>query len=778
VIQLFSLTSLLIALASCLPGSPLGFGARLDHLGFNLWQTLFQPPQPTVDPHLLLVELPAAITGVQQPSWETTSEFNRLLAALRRYDAAAIGITADLTVALPQEQDVIALLPPTGRSASNSDVYHQLQQTLQTATVAWLSPPPALGDYRRPTVERESRWPPFYNLHQQLLQKMLPAHSNKPATPVPAPATQSLLYYQDNHITAGFELTLLSLANSSVALRWQIPDTLYIGKAGRPVSLYGSIKPWPQDEAIATLQTNALDSRKLTGSVVSPDVSQRIKQKIVLLGNAEDTHWQHAAARLNALMTAQYSHSPWWQALPLGLLTLLLWCCSVYAMNRWSSRSLLLGTALLATFTLSVSIAVQQSFNLWLATGDTIVYVLAIGTLLVLRRLWRDGQINLKLEADDARLQLADLHLQHSNPEAAIIPLQRAAMCSDTAAMLVKTAEAFAQQGNTAAAVHAYRNIQRHIPHHREAARALDAISQHDTGTRSLGSTLMLANASPSLPQLGRYQLIRPLGKGAMGEVFLANDPKIRRQVAIKTLLFNTIEQSRDSARERFFREAETAGQLEHPNIVSIYDVGEEGDLAYIAMEYVPGGTLADWTDPPQLLDLDKLYHLMEQVAQALTYAHQRNIVHRDIKPSNLLFNPDDLTIKVTDFGIARLTDYSRTRTGTILGSPYYMSPEQVSGQAIGPPSDLYSLGITFYQLACGSLPFDADSLAQLAWQITNEAHPNIGRQRKGLPRSCGRIINQALAKDPAQRFTDAADMSTEFQKGARALASAARKAG
>ena len=775
--------SLLLAVTLSLPGSPLGLGLVVDEFGFRLWHSLFPPSNQGLgaDSNLQLVELPASISSAPRASFESARDLHHLLIAVQQHEAAAVGITSDLRAVLPRAQDVVALLPPAKRRDGDSAIYHRLQQASTAPAVTWLLPPPAFAQ-QAPAVARESRWPIYYNLHEQLLKYFLTADASERLMRIDTPGNPVLLSYRNEALSAGFELTLLALANDAndtnnkAALRWQIPDLIAIGAAGRTLSPLGGLRPWPQDNAIAALQSAAIPGTMLSGDAADPATAARLKQKIVMLGEADDDHWQRSAGRLNALMTGQYSHSPWWQALPLTLLTLVLWCCAVLAMDRWSSTRLMFGTALLAATTLACTIAVQHYSNLWLASGDAIVFTLATGALLVARRARRDWRIVQQLEADDARLQLADLLIQHDNPARAIEQLERTAMSRDSADLLAKAAQAFIRQGNSAAALHAYRRIQRYFPHHQEASHALRALGQDQHPGYSTAALTLVSR--PAIKQLGRYELIRPLGKGAMGEVFLAEDPSIRRQVAIKTLRFDAIEQNPEDARQRFFREAEAAGKLEHPHIVSVYDVGEQDGLAYIAMEYVPGGTLADWTDAQRLLDLETLYRLMTQAAQALDHAHRHNIVHRDIKPANLLFNPADQCIKITDFGIAQLADYSRTRTGSLLGSPYYMSPEQVCGQHIGPGSDLYSLGVTFYQLLCGSLPFDAETLAQLAWQITNEPHHTISRQRKGLPRSAGRIINQALAKEPAQRFSDASAMSEAFNKGARQLASSARKAG
>jgi len=195
--------------------------------------------------------------------------------------------------------------------------------------------------------------------------------------------------------------------------------------------------------------------------------------------------------------------------------------------------------------------------------------------------------------------------------------------------------------------------------------------------------------------------------------------------VAIKTLALAQ-EFDGDELEEvekRFFREAETAGRLSHPNIVTIYDAGEEQDLAYIAMEFLTGHDLTRYCKPDKLLPLPAVFHIVIKAAEALDYAHNQNVVHRDIKPGNIIFESKSGDVKITDFGIARITDSSKTRTGTVLGTPAYMSPEQLAGERIDGRSDIFSLGVMFYQLVSGQLPFQAESMASLMFKITNEAH-------------------------------------------------------
>jgi len=294
---------------------------------------------------------------------------------------------------------------------------------------------------------------------------------------------------------------------------------------------------------------------------------------------------------------------------------------------------------------------------------------------------------------------------------------------------------------------------------------------------RGNDSTMKLDQPGLSRPMLGRYEIQKELGKGAMGVVYLGKDPKISRIVAIKTMnLSQEFEADElEEVKARFFREAETAGRLNHPNIVTMYDAGEEHDLAYIAMEFLKGKDLVPYTKPDNLLPLPKVLSIAARVADALGYAHSLHVVHRDIKPANIMYDPESDTVKVTDFGIARITDSSKTKTGMVLGTPSYMSPEQLSGAKIEGHSDLFSLGVSLYQLACGKLPFAGDSMAQLMFRIANEPPADILSIKPDLPPCVVAIIQQALVKKVEERFESGAAMALAIRQCAAALAVSAQ---
>jgi len=326
------------------------------------------------------------------------------------------------------------------------------------------------------------------------------------------------------------------------------------------------------------------------------------------------------------------------------------------------------------------------------------------------------------------------------------------------------------RQFNKANAVYRYMSNHdsefRDIESRMTRAQAMENTVMFGTSGGHSGGTLLLNETGIEKPMLGRYEVEKELGKGAMGIVYLGKDPKISRIVAIKTLpLSQEFEEDElEAVKQRFFREAETAGRLSHPNIVTIYDAGEEHDLAYIAMEFLQGHDLARNIKSDNLLDTRTVLSIVQRAAEALAYAHKQNIVHRDIKPANIMFEPESNSIKITDFGIARITDSSRTKTGMVLGTPSYMSPEQLAGDKIDGRSDLFSLGVMMFQLLTGSLPFQADSMASLMFKITNEEAPDITSIRPDIPPPVASVIRKTLMKNIEQRYQSGTDLANDLK--------------
>lgn len=303
-----------------------------------------------------------------------------------------------------------------------------------------------------------------------------------------------------------------------------------------------------------------------------------------------------------------------------------------------------------------------------------------------------------------------------------------------------------------------YRYMINHDPHFRDVEQRLERLqSLIRPRLRGLGHNLSdwLLEEGNGKPTLGRYQIERELGRGAMGVVYLGRDSKLDRLVAIKTLILSQEfdGEELEEATARFFREATAAGRLKHPHIISIYEAGEEQDVAYIAMEFFKGGNLVPYTKSDNLLPIAKVVQIIISIAEALDYAESQGVVHRDIKPANIMYNPATEQIKLTDFGIARITDSNKTRTGVILGTPSYMSPEQLAGKRLDGRSDLFSLGVVLYQLLAGILPFQADSMTTLMFKIANESPLDIKTVRPDIPECLRYVVDKALQKGVKERF-------------------------
>ncbi len=274
-------------------------------------------------------------------------------------------------------------------------------------------------------------------------------------------------------------------------------------------------------------------------------------------------------------------------------------------------------------------------------------------------------------------------------------------------------------------------------------------------GPDGAGATLRLTNTD-TLPTFGRYEIMKELGQGAMGTVYLGRDPKINRQVAIKTLQYGSVPaEELAEVKARFFREAEAAGKLSHPNIVTVFDIGEEHDIAYMAMELLEGTELTPFCRPGQLLPVGEVLDIMASVADALAYAHEQGVVHRDIKPANIM-RLQNGSIRVTDFGIARVIDKTKTKTGIVMGTPSYMSPEQVAGKKVDGRSDLFSLGIVFYEMLTGQKPFEGETIAALMYAIAKAPFKPLAEVVPDLPPGCIEIVGKMLNKGVSRRYKTA----------------------
>jgi serine/threonine protein kinase len=277
---------------------------------------------------------------------------------------------------------------------------------------------------------------------------------------------------------------------------------------------------------------------------------------------------------------------------------------------------------------------------------------------------------------------------------------------------------------------------------------------------------------APLPEKFGRFQVLEELGRGAMGVVYRAHDSALGRTVAIKTIALTGSTKERDTHEKRFLQEARAAGSLSHPAIITIYDVGREGDTAFIAMELLDGRDLRDLIRDVSLVP-SKSVAIAAQVAEALAYAHERGIVHRDVKPGNIMVLADG-RVKIMDFGIARLHEPTvKTQTGVLLGSPQYMAPEQIVGQPFDHRADIFSLGLVLYEMLTGTKPFQGEDIPELTFKVANLAAAPPSHIAPDLPPVIDYIIARALKKKPDERYSSATELARDLRDSLREVTAA-----
>ena len=515
-----------------------------------------------------------------------------------------------------------------------------------------------------------------------------------------------------------------------------------------------------------------------------------IRDKVVLIGptalgaaprlrgpaGAELTPVVWTAHSVASLMSGQAVTQPtWFHPVQRALLVLFALLLLALPARLYGGTTALLVVILAEVILLNGSLLALILSGYWLPLGVPMLF-LAVGYgALVVRHHIVDAIVRSRHDAFEARRLLGvNLHAQ-GQLDRAFDEFQKCHVNADILYHLYQLGQDYERRRKFTRALEVYEYMAQVDADYRDIGdriKRLKAVPDSNTAKflapeSAADSTLVLDDSAIEKPMLGRYQLEAQIGRGAMGVVYLGVDPKIGRKVAIKTLnLTQEFEGTElDEVKWRFYREAEASGRLDHRNIVTVYDVGEEHDLAYIAMDFVQGHSLDENVREGGLLPVDEVLDIGVQVAEALDYAHKQQVIHRDIKPANMLYEPDKHVVKLTDFGIARLTDNSKTRTGTLLGTPAYMAPEQITGQEVDGRSDLYSLGVALYQMLTGQLPFTSDSMANLVFKITNDKAPDVRNARPELGTDISRVINKAIHKDPDKRYQSGANMAAALQR-------------
>ncbi len=489
------------------------------------------------------------------------------------------------------------------------------------------------------------------------------------------------------------------------------------------------------------------------------------------------------AHTVSSILQGHFFVAPAWGRIVQGLVYLVIAAYLIALLPRLSAGVGAGVTAGVAALLLAAHFVLMTGQSMWLQFMQPLALLVVGHVLLVTKRFMvaeRGKEVSDAQSATSARM-LGLAYQGQGNLDMALDSFRKVPLDDTVMENLYNLALDFERkrQFNKAEAV--FRHMAEYDPKFRDLeARLSRARQMSETvilgGTQGHpGGTLALGGGAEK-PMLGRYQVEKELGKGAMGVVYLGKDPKIGRVVAIKTMALSQEFEADElvEVKERFFREAETAGRLSHTNIVTIFDAGEEHDLCFIAMELLKGKDLVPFTKKDNILPIEKVASIVARVADALGYAHKQNVVHRDVKPANIMYEPESDVVKVTDFGIARITDSSKTKTGMVLGTPSYMSPEQLQGKKVDGRSDLFSLAVGLYQLACGKLPFEGESMAQLMYKIANEHAPDILQYNPSLPPAFVAFLDTAMAKEAEQRY----QTGEEFAAALRTIFSAAAPGG
>lgn len=734
----------------------------VNRLGIYL--PLHQRQSPP-DMQSLILESDRGALGAPAPAWLTRLDRDaRLADALRRHGGAVLAAFPDAT-------------GDTARGGTLSRI--------NAAPMAW---------YARPWLAMFMRTPGPARLETPL-QAPLPdlasvARDVGAALPVTAPTGVRLAVNEPGGPWAGFLLPLLNHGDAATAqIRLEPGRGVRLGTELRPLGPDLSAHPIPPRRdpranglLVYDLDTLLAGNASLEGRTV---ILGRVDNQApsVNLGSGvtlPDAVWQTYA--LGSLMDGRAIWVPaWFHGIERVLLLLVGLYLLALPLQLTSRTAGLLLSLLIVVVVFNAGILMLLVHHMWLPVTLPVLALLAGHGLLWAWLRHTDILSRDRRDASEAHYQLGSLLRSQGQLEPAFDHLRRVRNVDEPLCQqLYQLGHDLVRRRQYARAMDVYTHLDTVSPRYRDVpVRILRLRGVSKPARKRLGqdltrmeNTLIVDGDTLEKPTLGRYQIERQLGRGSMGIVYLGVDPKISRKVAIKTLALNQEFETEllEQVKMRFFREAEASGRLNHRNIVTIYDVGEEHDLAFIAMDYLEGTALDAYTRADNLLPVGEVLEVCAQVADGLAYAHGQQVIHRDVKPANVIYDRDKGSVTITDFGIACLTDNNRTRTGTILGTPAFMSPEQVAGKPVDGRSDLFSLGVTLYQLLCGRLPFNADTMAGLVYQITQTRHQSISEIRPELGPLVALILNRALEKDPARRYQTGADLAKALRECAVAL--------
>lgn len=550
-----------------------------------------------------------------------------------------------------------------------------------------------------------------------------------------------------------------------------------LGDRGVPVDsrsrlhpyFYGDEVAFPTYPASAVLADDALPQDTFRNKIVLVGVTapDAVTGQSTPLGGVMTPVMFQANVIASLLKGDLYTLPFWGVGLSAGLL-LLIALYFVFIVPRLAYPTAVAVSVVLALVLLNSELLLLIGESLWLPFAAPVLALLLTHIVLGLSRFANLRITRFQSDLSETNRLLGQSYQEQGQFDLAFARYQRCLPSSKLAANFYDLGLNYESKRQFAKAAGSFRAVQKIVPGYLDVEKRIARLDELENRMMLGGGAtqpvpgLILDPDGVSKPMLGRYRIEEQIGRGSMGVVYLGKDPRIGRTVAIKTMSFAQEFQGDDVAEisRRFFQEAKAAGRLSHPNIVTIYDVGEDQGVAYIAMDYLSGQNLKMRCQPDNLLGFETVMIIGARVADALDYAHSNHVVHRDIKPANIVYEPGNGRVKVTDFGAAFLADAGATRSAVVLGSPSYMSPEQVQGRELDGRSDIFSLGVTLFQLVTGQLPFSGQPIASLMYRIATEPHPPVRSVRADVPPCLARIIDKALQKKPADRYQAGAAMA------------------
>lgn len=489
----------------------------------------------------------------------------------------------------------------------------------------------------------------------------------------------------------------------------------------------------------------------------------------VLLGRNDSQALRATAQVLAAVGDKAYAVTPvFFPPLRVALLLALLFWALVILPR--AGRTLFVASGLsFILILIVVQVVMPGVFGFWLPFASVITSVVIVYGLSLLSRLKRRARLFRISEARYWALQSAQLNYHAGYYGEAKLAILRVPLNATSVRWYYRIANALLENNYPKKALPLWRLLYKKARNFRDVKQKINqceaALAPPEKPPEAPEKTQVVC-VTANLEKLGRYQVRSVLGHGGSGVVYQGYDPVISRAVALKTLNLNVFSvENQIKVKDRFLSEVKTIGKLSHPNIVAVYDVGQQDNWAYIAMDLARGKPLTEYLDDDTLLPIAEVYWIGLKVSEALTFAHQQNIVHCDIKPGNIIYDRTTQEVKVTDFGIAKWLDEAHTETGEIMGSPLYMAPEQLQGRPVTEQTDLFSLGATLYQLLTGEPPFMGRSIAEIQQSVLHSSPVAVRSMRAQLPASAARIVNRALKKKTSERFNSASDMAFTLNK-------------